>query len=406
MILHPGQKIIAKSSHRFRVVCNGRRWGKSTLAIEEMIGVAISGNDKRVAYYAPTRDDARDIVWNALLKRCEPIITYTNDSRLELKIRTQKGGESLIILYGWESVQERGKGRGLANDFIVFDEVAQYRNFWIGWEEVLSPTLIDRKGSALFISTPQGFNHFYDLYNLETKNPDYKSFHFTSYDNPYIPREEIEREKRTKTEDRFAQEYLADFRKTEGLVYKEFDRARHITTDQPKQIVKTLAGIDWGWTNPASSHRIRVDGDNHYWIDNEFYKREQTTEAIIEAVKFKKPDIVYPDPAEPDRIEMCKRAGLNVREVSKDIEAGISTIQELLKQNRIHIHPDCVNLILEFETYSYPSKKSNQNEKELPIKENDHALDEIRYVLHNQEPIAEIKEIDFNLYSGEHINFT
>jgi hypothetical protein len=64
----------------------------------------------------------------------------------------------------------------------------------------------------LFISSPKGFNHFYDLYNLEAKDKDYKSFHFTSYDNPFIPRDEIDKASKELTEDRFAQEYLADFR--------------------------------------------------------------------------------------------------------------------------------------------------------------------------------------------------
>lgn len=386
MKLHKNQKEIARDTHRFRVVNCGRRFGKTTLAIEEMIGVAVAKNDRRIVYYAPTRDDARDIVWNALIKRCDSIISYINSSRLELKIKTQEKGESLIALYGWESVQERGKGRGLSNDFIVLDEVAQYRNFWIGWEEVLSPTLIDTKGSALFISTPKGFNHFYDLFNLEGKNKDFKSFKFTSFDNPHIPQEELERERQTKTETRFEQEFLANFKKTEGLVYKEFDRLRHVTDAEPSRVVKVMAGIDWGWTNPASVHRIREDGDRHYWIDQEFYKTHHSTEQIVEYVKLLRPEIVYPDPAEPDRLEIARQNGLNVREVSKDIEAGIVCLQELFKQNRIHIHPSCINLIWELETYHYPERRPNQNEKETPVKENDHAVDEIRYVLYNQEP--------------------
>ena len=77
------------------------------------------------------------------------------------------------------------------------------------------------------------------------------------------------------------------------------------------------------------------------------------------------------------------------RDVSKDIEAGIDTVRELLKQGRIHIHPSCINLISEFESYRYPDKKPDANEKETPIKENDHALDEIRYILHNLDPIVD-----------------
>ena len=83
-------------------------------------------------------------------------------------------------------------------------------------------------------------------------------------------------------------------------------------------------------------------------------------------------------------MEEMRRAGLNVRDVSKDIEAGISSVQELLKTGRLHIDASCVNLINEFETYRYPDKKPDMNEKEVPIKEHDHALDSIRYALYMQ----------------------
>lgn len=357
------------------------------LACEEMIGVAISKKNRRVIYYAPTRDDAREIMWNMLAKRLENITAYSNESRLEMRIKTQDGGESLIVLYGWEAVQERQKGRGLANDFIVLDEVAQYRGFWIGWDEVLSPTLIDRKGSALFISTPKGYNHFYDLYNMQEKNKDFKSFHFTSFDNPHIPNSELEREKLSKNEDVFAQEFLADWRKLEGLVYKEFHRPTHITMDEPSKVVEIVAGIDWGYTSPAASHRVRIDGDMHFWIDSEYYHTGRTTEQIVEAVKLMNPIRVFPDPAEPDRNDTANRMGLNVMEVSKDVEAGIDCVRTLFKQNRIHIHPDCKNLIMELETYHYPDKRPDQNLQEAPVKENDHCLDEIRYVLYNIEKL-------------------
>ena len=384
MKLHKTQSEVAIDTHRFRVLLCGRRWGKTTLAVQEMVANAISGNDRNIAYIAPTYQQARDIAWNELKKITHNIADNINESRLEITLRTTKGGKSKIALRGWEAVDTL---RGQYFHFLVLDEVATFRNFWVGWHEVLRPTLTDKKGDALFIGTPKGFNHLYDLYNMIDE--DYKSFHFTSYDNPFIPKEEIDKAKIEMPEDRFAQEYMADFRKMEGLVYKEFDRDRHVTTDEPTNVIDTVAGIDWGYTNPASSHRVRIDSDRHYWIDDEFYKTNQTSEQIIEAVKLKKPTKVYPDPAEPDRIEMARRLGLNVRDVSKDIEAGIDTVRELLKQGRIHIHPSCINLISEFESYRYPDKKPDANEKETPIKENDHALDEIRYILHNLEPIVD-----------------
>jgi len=387
--LHLAQRQIATDLHRFRVVNCGRRFGKTVLACEEMIAVAVAKKNRRVAYYAPTRDDARDIMWSILVKRCDPITKYKNESLLELKVKTQDQGESLITLYGWESVQIRQKGRGLANDFIVLDECAQYRGFWVGWDQVLSPTLIDRKGNALFISTPKGFNHFYDLFNLQDKNSDFNSWKFTSYNNPFIPVEELEREKETKTEDTFAQEYLGDWRKVSGLVYKEFNREKNVTTDSPTSISETILGIDFGYTNPAAIIPIRIDGDSHYWIGEEWYKSRQTSDQLAEAALLYRSTKCYPDPAEPDRIEILRKAGLNCREASKDIVAGVDHVRELFKQGRIHIHPDCKNLIYELETYHYPDKKPEQNEPEKPVKENDHALDCLRYALYTHRPIIE-----------------
>lgn len=389
MILTPSQAIIAKDRHRFRVLNCGRRFGKTILAVEEMVGVAIAKKDRRVAYYAPTRDDARDITWAILVRKCENVITYKNESLLQLRIMTQDGGESQIVLAGWESVQERGKGRGLANDFIVCDEVSSYRNFWTGWNEVLAPTLIDRKGSAMFISTPKGFNHFYDLYNMESKDIDYKSFHFTSYDNPFIPVEELDREKLSKPENTFAQEYMADFRKQEGLVYKEFSRERHLYEGEVKNVTEYMAGIDFGFTNPTAVIHIKRDHDENYFVTEEWYKTGRTEEQIAEYVKSCNFNRVYPDPESPSAIEVINSKGVAVVEVIKNKDSimnGINRVRTLLKTGKLSIHKSCVNLISEFETYAYPEKRPENNEQENPIKEHDHALDALRYALATNKP--------------------
>lgn len=345
-----------------------------------------------------------------LVKELKPITKKINESRLELEVHTQDGGVSYIALRGWEAIETL---RGQHFDYVVIDEVASMRNFWLHWQEVVRPTLTDRKGQALFISTPKGFNHFYDLYN--TVDEDYKSFHYTSYDNPFIPSEEIDKAKQEIPEDRFAQEYLADFRKTEGLVYKEFDRTRHIYNagrDEddnskgklPSTWADTILGIDFGYTNPAAIVCIKIDSDSNYWITDEWYKTGQTTEQIAEYAKLFKATKVYPDPAEPDRIEILTRAGLNCREVSKDIVAGVDHVRELFKQNRIHISADCKNLIHELETYRYPEKKPDQNEQEKPVKENDHALDALRYALYMHNPVIEIQDPYFETFGTYYVD--
>lgn len=400
--LHEKQILIASDRHRFRVCCTGRRFGKTTLAVMEMIAKAISKPDIQVAYIAPTYQQARDIAWNFLKKQAQPAIQNVNESRLEITLKTVKGGTSTIILRGWESIETL---RGQKLDFVVIDEIAMMRNWAENWQEVIRPTLTDNKGIGLFISTPKGFNHFYDLYNKERTDDDYKSFHFTTFDNSFVPKEEVEKARLEITEDRFAQEYLADFRKTEGLVYKEFNRDNHLVDDHtPKpQFIETLVGIDFGFTNPTAVLMIKKDFDNNYWVLDEWYKSKQIQTQINEAVKKFEPNIVYPDPENPQAIESLERDGVNCHEVIKgkdSIVNGISKVRDLFKQNRIKVHKRCENLIHELETYAYPDTKDERNPDEKPIKHNDHACDALRYVIMTNLP-ADIRAEaeDFNLYS-------
>lgn len=378
MILTKAQSQIASDRHRFKVIDCGRRFGKTTLAIEEIKGKVAAGK-KKIAYIAPTYQQSRDIAWEMLKK--EFIGAEFNESRLEIKI-----GDATVVLRGWEAVETL---RGQKFDFIVIDEIAMMRNFWSAWQEVIRPTLTDTIGKAMFISTPKGFNHFYDLYNQQDKDQDYKSFHFTSYDNPYLPTEEIDKAKLELTEDRFAQEYLADFRKTEGLVYKEFSRERHLYSDTNQILnpISYFAGVDFGFTNPTAIISIKKDYDSRFWVTQEYYKTGKTDEEVSEYVGGAGYNYIYPDPENPAAIEVLRRNKINIREVNKgrdSIKHGINVIKELFKQDRLFIHSSCTNLIYELETYSYPDKKDQHNPEELPIKENDHALDALRYALSAQ----------------------
>jgi len=379
MILHEAQKQIAKDNHRYRVVNCGRQFGKTTLAVLEMIAKAVYGSNRRVAYIAPNYQQARDIAWNDLKKVALPVTISTNEARLELVIKTVDGGTSTIVLRGWESIETL---RGQQFDFIVIDEVAMMRKFWVNWQEVLTPTLTARKGDALFISTPKGFNHFYELYTMS--DPDFKSFHFTSYDNPFLPKDELEAQKARMTEDSFAQEYMADFRKQEGLIYKEFRRELHLREGEPERTDAYIAGVDFGFTNPCSVIFIKKDGDGNYWVTDEWYKTGRTESEVADYVYSCQFNGVYADPENPSAIEVLRRKGVPVKEVRKgkdSVISGINFVRDLFRQNRLWINPRCVNLIAELETYHY------EEGKETPQKEKDHAVDALRYALHNMKDV-------------------
>lgn len=393
--LHETQKIVALDPHRFRVLCCGRRYGKTTLAIDQM-KARLTIPNSRVVYVAPTYQQARDIAWEQLRRELQDA-GKVNESRLEIELVNG----SKLFLRGWESIDTL---RGQKFDLIVLDEVAMMRNFWSHWQEVIRPTLTDTKGEALFISTPKGFNHFYDLFGLQAKDEDFKSFHYTTYDNPFIPKEEVDKAKLELTEDRFAQEYMADFRKSEGLVYKEFLRERHLFKRLPENdFVKTLGGHDFGTTNPCASISIKKDRNAVYWVYDEYYKTGLTDSQQADVVTALRWDECYPDPECPSGILELKRRGVNVREVLKNkdsVKNGINVVRELFNTNRLRIHESCINLIWELETYSYPESKPDRNDEENPVKENDHALDALRYALSMDNALT-VEQYHAPIYWGE-----
>ena len=219
--LHEGQYEVATDNHRFRVICAGRRWGKSVLA--QLI--VLKWATENVGTYwivNPTYRQAKQIHWRHLINLV-PREWVHKKNEVELSITLKNG--SIIELKGAENPDAL---RGVKLHGLVIDEIASIRNWEWLWSEVLRPTLTDYAAPALFISTPKGYNHFYEIYKKGQEDGSYKSWRFTSYDNPYIKAEEIDHAKKELTEDTFQQEYMADFRKFTGLVYKEFQREVHV----------------------------------------------------------------------------------------------------------------------------------------------------------------------------------
>jgi PBSX family phage terminase large subunit len=372
-----------------------------------MVAKAVFKDDARIAYIAPTYQQARDIAWNELKKICLPVQVLVNESRLEITVKTKNGGTSIISLRGWESIETL---RGQAFDFIVIDEIASMRNFFLNWQEVIRPTLTDRRGHVLFISTPKGFNHFYDLFNVN--DVDYKSFHFTTYDNPHLPVDEIDKAKVELPEDRFAQEYMADFRKMEGLVFKEFSRDRHVKPSLPSDvvIVDTLGGIDFGFTNPCGVAHIHKDSKGRYWIVDEWYKTGRTENQVADYVASCNFNSVYPDPENPSAITVIAQRGVNVVEVSKgkgSIVTGNNVIRQLFRSNKLFVLAHCRNTITELESYAYPEKKKDGVEPEIPEDVNNHLISAIRYTLLTKESLTTsgVSQMQHDFFTRNEYNY-
>jgi len=193
---HTNQQIILDDSTRFRVVLCGRRFGKSELAQIEIILAAFKG--QQVAYITPTYQLARTF----FAKLIQLIPFESNKS--DLIIPFPNGGS--IEFFTGERLDNL---RGRKFHFVVIDEASFIPNLEEGWLNSIRPTLTDYKGRALFLSTPKGKNYFYSLF-MKDGTPDWKSFKFTTYDNPYIDKGEVDEAKNLLPNPVFQQEYMAN----------------------------------------------------------------------------------------------------------------------------------------------------------------------------------------------------
>ena len=208
------QKKVWADSTRFKIVAAGRRTGKSRLAAWMLIVNALQADKGHVFYVAPTQGQARDIMWQTLLELAHPIVTNAHINNLQIKLVNG----ATISLKGADRPETM---RGVSLKFLVMDEYADMKPEV--FEQILRPALADQKGGALFIGTPMGRNHFYDLYKYAELEDDesYEAWHFTSYDNELLDPEEIDLAKKSMSSYAFRQEFMASFEARGSEMFKE-----------------------------------------------------------------------------------------------------------------------------------------------------------------------------------------
>ena len=210
--LHPAQLEIFHSEARFKVVAAGRRFGKSRLAAWILLIKALQSESKDVFYIGPTFQQSKDIMWSMLKELGEDLIVAAHENTAVLTLINGRK----IYLKGSDR-PDTLRGVGLA--YVVLDEYASMKpNVW---EQIIRPTLADVRGGAMFIGTPAGKNHFYDVYMDALELDDWEAFQFNSTDNPFIPADEIEAARSSMSSMSFRQEFEASFETFTGGVFKE-----------------------------------------------------------------------------------------------------------------------------------------------------------------------------------------
>lgn len=218
---HKGQRRIHNSKARFRVVACGRRFGKTLMAIYEVLLFALTHSNSNCAWVAPWFRQSKVVyrlIRKIFAKTGTSIIVRKSDSELRFEFRNG----SVLQFFSAENYDAL---RGDGYHFIVIDEAADALRDPKIWTDAIRPALSDTNGVALIIGTPKGRNLFFQLFNRgdDPEYPEWASFHAVTADNPHIPKAELVAAKKELPEDTYQQEYDARFLEESAGVFRRID---------------------------------------------------------------------------------------------------------------------------------------------------------------------------------------
>lgn len=410
---HAGQAEIHYHSARFRVVSNGRRWGKTILGAKEVEPCAfvasrhVTGGPQLGWIVGPQYTDAEK----------EFRIVYDNFRRVgidrdAIKFQNNADSGSLHIRTSWgfELIGKSAKhpetlvGEGL--DFVLMVEAGRHRRRT--WGQYIRPALSDKRGWAAFTGVPEGKSEHSLLYSLWQRGRDpkfstWQSWRMPSWTNTIIfpggrTDPEILEAEADLTEDEFNRQYAAMFVDKVGAVMQEWDDEVHVRDVSYNPELPLYAAVDYGFTNPFVWLWIQVDNLNRVFVVGEHSWTQIDTLDVARDLKATRAGMVdrciafYPDPAEPDdtytlsnQLKIPARAN-----TGGELKTRLALIRRALKYRHPHLedgHPDKTpNLIVDRscqglgwemrEGYRWPEHRSEvRSDSENPLDKDNHHVE-------------------------------
>ncbi|WP_458456093.1 PBSX family phage terminase large subunit [Methanobrevibacter sp.] len=355
--------------------------GKTIFACTKVILYALKYPNARIGVFRQTLPSLRETAWREIVE----LLTQYNIEFKENKsngIVTLSNGSTI----SFTPTDDEKKLRSLNLDMVYIEQCEELSEEAFIELDLRIRNEVAKKygGQMLIVVQPSNKSHWlYRLFYQEKVNDDdYKKIYFSYLDNPFLPDEQkkVYESLMDTNYDRYLTHTLGEWISSSKQIFTNnwsvgFDR---------KFFNYYVGGIDWGWNSPACFLLCGVY-DEEFYILGEVYKTEMTNSEFLEEIslllgkynlRFNDIDSVYCDSADPEKIEVFHRHGLNTYPSVKNVRAKIHTTQE----TKIHIDESCVNLIREMPQYEWKKNKDGELLEE-PVKKNDHAVDALCYAV-------------------------
>lgn len=343
------------------------------------------------------RDHAKDSLYNDTLRKLlgrRPEWRF-RDSDLEI----HHANGSFLRIGGLDDKDRVDKILGTEYAHVFFNEASQ-----LTWPTVTTVlTRLAHAGvpvrKAIFDCNPKNQRHWLYKVGVQHVDPDtglpltdaeaWARQHWTPYDNPHLPPDALATLEALSGVQR-RRMLNGEWCEAEGAVYEEFDEDVHVhhgPLPAGFEHWPTVRGVDFGYTNPFVCLWGALDNDRRLWITAERYARQVIVRDHAAAIVAAGGDPLWTvaDHDAEDRATL-HAAGIPTVAAKKDVETGVQAVKRRLTvqadgKPRLIIHESCKELIGEFYDYAWEPAKDNRNAKEVPVKDRDHAMDALRYMV-------------------------
>jgi len=367
------QREVREVDSRFKVICAGRRSGKSLYVVRDSKDGLVSDlllPNQHIWIVAPNYDLTQRVwndFYNIAISKFKPIIQRIHNSKGNYRVETALG-----TVIEAKSAEEEEKLVGVGLTKIIVDEAALVKQK--AWTQSLRPTLIDHEGKGIFISTPKGKNWFWELW-MRGQSKDgigdemWRSWRFTSFENEYLKKSEIDDTVKDMPEFEYRQEILAEFEETAEQVFRHYKECAIGRFAEPKAKHRYQIGVDIGRKHSYSA--ITVIDEMTYPYEVVYHDRFRKVDWDLQKLRIKKAWDKYP----------CLRLRLDATSTGGDVmlndleHSGIrvdpfvfteNSKKELINKAAIFIedgriiYPNIKELLDELETYGREITKSGR----------------------------------------------